>query len=224
MTFEILQARSAGDAPDPLYPTPGPTENSFRLEPGDGVTPLTYDCVSVVATTTLNKATNEVGRADRIKGAITITNSRFVFSCSEFRTGGGLLGYGSAGALVAVTANAISKAAAVRGTRGYTLVGHVRHEWLAGVMAQDYAWKRSPNALKLVLRNPTPEGGTTTLLVFPPNKQPASTIGLELVRRAVRARATLAEGGHRDELETWAGHPVSEPTNDGNGRSWFLPT
>jgi hypothetical protein len=117
MAFEILQARSADDPRDLLYPTPSVAKNSFELEEDDGVIDA-FEASAVISRVLKGERSQETGRAEGINGTVAITGSRLVFACTEFRTGGGMVGYGSVGALVAVTANAVSKAAAVRGTRG----------------------------------------------------------------------------------------------------------
>lgn len=223
MVFEILQARRLDDAADPLYPLPGAQENSFVLEPDDGDEPWTYDCTTVIARTLKGGTSRDVGRAERIRGTVTITDSRFVFACTAFRTGGGYRGYGAAGALVGMAANAVSRAAAARETAGFTLVGHVRHAWLAVVTAQHERWgSKSGNALSLLFADPTEDAGAR-LIAYLPKSQSTAEAGRELVKRAARFKAARETADAQARLLGFANEAPSEPLTSGNGVIWKLP-
>lgn len=224
--FEPLQARSAAEAPDDLYPLPSAGMNSFELEDGDGTNLAWWEAEAVSATIGRRGQVREVARAARIKGAVALTDSRLVFACTEFRTGGGWRGYGLGGAAVAIAANAVSKARSIRETQGFTLVGHVRHEWLGGVTASSSSWGTSAaNAVSLLYADPTGENGICRLNLHFPKQQSTAEIARALLKRAVRWQLadTGLEEPKRAELAAFLAALPSTPTSGGNGRAWTMP-
>jgi hypothetical protein len=225
MVFEILQARSCDDSPDPMYPLPSDRPNAVVLEQDDGAArQATATAVSVEVRKVGSSVT--VAKAENIKGTVTVTDSRVIFACTDFRRGGGWRGYGTAGILTAVAANAISHANAKRSTRGFSLVGHVRYEWLdaGGVTAQGYKWAKSPNAFKITFVDPMDPTNVEVLTFFLENREPALDLGEDLTRRAAFFLADRADGQRRDTLRQFATTLPSEPTGGGNGISWRLPS
>jgi hypothetical protein len=222
--FEMLQARSADDPMDPLYPVPGEQPNSVILEPGDGAA-RQATVTSVLAQVKKGSDTVTVGKADNIKGTVTITDSRVVFACTDFRRGGGWRGYGPAGLLTAATANAVSHAVAKRSTRGFSLVGHVRYEWLGvgGVTAQAYKRGKSQNILKFTFLDPTDSTSVAVMTFYLENRHPAPDLGQDLTGRAATFLAERSEGDRRETLRQFARTLPSKPTSGGNGISWALP-
>jgi hypothetical protein len=65
---------------------------------------------------------------------VYVTNRRTLFVCGEFEKGGGWVGFGLAGVAVALTANVISKRKAANRSAGKIAIGHIRHEWVTGVV------------------------------------------------------------------------------------------
>jgi hypothetical protein len=222
MSFEVLQARSVEDAPDPDYPNPGPAQNSYVSESDDG-TPTLVNVTAVIAAMVSNGG-RELGRAERISGIFAVTDSRAVFSCTEFRTGGGWRGYGGmAGPLMAMTMNAASKAANVRKTRGFTLVGQVRYDWLAVIMAQERRMGASQTALKLTFIGPDEKPTVYTLSVYFDKRYSAVALGEEIARRAIAYKIAHSTGDLNAQFRQFAGSDQSLMLPTGNGKSWKFP-
>jgi hypothetical protein len=222
MTFELLQARSVDDPTDPNYPNPGPAQNSFAPEPNDG-TPTLVNVTAVIGAMVSNGG-RELGRAERISGIFAVTDSRCVFSCTEFRTGGGWRGYGGlAGPLVAMGMNAASKASNVRKTRGFTLVGQVRHEWLAAIMSQEKRMGASQTALKLTFVGPDEKPTVFTLSVYFDKRYPSVELGAEIARRAIAYKIAHSTGELNEQFREFAASDQSLMLPTGNGKSWKFP-
>jgi len=223
IVFEVLQARTVDDAPDPDYPNPGTAQNSYVPEPDDGQ-PTFIPATAVIAKNVSN-GSREVGRAERITALLAVTESRVVFSCTEFRTGGGWRGYGGlAGPLVAVTMNAASRASNVRKTRGYTLVGHVRYGWLAVVLAQDRKLGASQTALKFTFIGPDDVPTVYSLSVYLDRHQSAVALGGDISRRAIDYKIAHSTGDLQARFEEFASGDHSTALPSGHGRVWQFPS
>lgn len=132
LSFNVLAIRSGldtgDDALDPvLSDVSSPDIIDFDAYDGPNV-------VRVVATAVCVMRVRDGGlktltRLRDIKIDIYITDGRLALACVKYDKGGGWVGFGT-GALVAVTANAISKARAARRSRGKVLVGHIRYPWV----------------------------------------------------------------------------------------------
>jgi hypothetical protein len=68
---------------------------------------------------------------------VVVTDRRTAFLTTKFDTGGGHVGFGAAGLVVALSANVISKKRAKRRSDGKVAIGHLRHEWVTGVAWRD---------------------------------------------------------------------------------------
>jgi hypothetical protein len=222
MAFDVLQARSVEDLPDPDYPNPGPEQNTYVPEPDDGQP--TFINVTAVIAERVSDGGRELGRAERIRGVLAVTDSRVVFSCTEFRTGGGWHGYGGlAGPLLAVTMNAASKASNVRKTRGYSLVGQVRYSWLAVILAQERRMGASQTALKFTFLGPDTTPTVYTLSVYLDKRYPAVALGQEIARRAISYKIAHSTGELNVRLQEFANNDQGSALPTGNGRSWQFP-
>lgn len=224
MAFEFLQPRSADDPVDPLFPIPGDRKNSVVLEDGEQVL-ATADAFAVSGTLRADGQNYSLGKVESIAGSVTVTDSRVTFACTDFKRGGGWSGYGAAGIAVAMTANAISNANARRKTRGYTLVSHVRYEWLGagGVTAQPYKWGKSQNVLKLVFIDPTDSSRVGTLQIWLEKREQPTALGQTIAAHAARHLAADASEPLRSELDGIASNPSSTPTAAGNAVFWKIP-
>jgi hypothetical protein len=222
MGFDVLQARSVDDVPDADYPNPGPAQNSYFPEADDGVP--TFVNVTAVIADLVSNGGRELGRAERIAGVLAVTDSRVVFSCTEFRTGGGWRGYGGiAGPLMAMTMNAASKASNVRKTRGFSLVGHVRYSWLAAVMAQERRMGASQTALKFTFLGPDPTPTVYTLSVYLDKRASAVTPGAEIARRATTYKIAHSTGDLNARLQEFGRSDQGAALPTGHGRVWQFP-
>jgi hypothetical protein len=222
MAFEVLQARSVDDVPDQGYPNPGPGHNSYVPEPDDGQ-PTLVDVTAVIADLVSNGG-REIARAERIRGVLAVTDSRVVFSCTEFRTGGGWRGYGGlAGPLMAVTMNAASKASNVHKTRGYTLVGQVRHGWLAAVVAHERKLGASQTALKFTFVGPDTTPTVYTLTVYMDKRYSSMTLGDEITRRAIAYKVTHSTGDLNARFQEFGRADQGSALPLGHGKVWKFP-
>jgi hypothetical protein len=222
MPFDVLQARSVDDVATHDYPNPGSAPNSYLPETNDGQ-PTLINVTAVIANLVSNGG-RELARAERITGVLAVTDSRVVFSCTEFRTGGGWSGYGGlAGPLMAVTLNAASKASNVRKTRGFTLVGHVRYSWLAAILAQERKMGASQTALKFTFLGPDTTPTVYTLAVYLDKRCPAVDLGREIARRAIAYKVAHSTGELNARLQEFGETNQGLALPTGNGRSWQLP-
>jgi hypothetical protein len=132
MAFNILTIRT-GEADDGrLYPVLGDEHSMVELEPLDGAV-LSLAAVGVSVSENVGGQLKQLIRYKEIKADILITESRVVVACSKYEKGGGWIGFGGGGAVVALGLNAVSKARAAHRRKGKMLVGHVRYQWLSQV-------------------------------------------------------------------------------------------
>jgi hypothetical protein len=222
MAFDVLQARSVDDVPDQGYPNPGPGQNSYVPEPDDGQ-PTLINVTAVIADLVSNSG-REIARAERIRGVLAVTDSRVVFSCTEFRTGGGWRGYGGlAGPLMAVTMNAASKVSNVHKTRGYTLVGQVRYGWLAAVVAYERKLGASHTALKFTFVGPDTTPTVHTLTAYVDKRFPSMTLGDEITRRAIAYKVAHSTGDLNARFQEFGRADQGSALPLGHGKVWKFP-
>lgn len=137
MSFNILTIRTGEETgDDALYPLLSDPSDPGLIAP-DG-----YDgpnSVTVVATgvrvVALGDPVKTLVRLRDVKIDVCVTDGRVTLACEKYDKGGGWVGFGAGGLLVAVTANAVSKARAASRSRGKVLVGHVRYRWVKAVGA-----------------------------------------------------------------------------------------
>ena len=110
-----------------------------------------------------------------------VTDSRVALACEMYDKGGGWVGFGAGGLLVAVTANAVSKARAASRSRGKVLVGHVRYPWLKSVGASTQSGFGTSEAIRLEYSDKLPGGPVTELVERP---CPRTSTRLCLLRRS----------------------------------------
>ncbi|MEN3541061.1 hypothetical protein AAH991_38515 [Microbispora sp. ZYX-F-249] len=65
---------------------------------------------------------------------VVVTDRRTAFLTTRFDTGGGWIGFGAVGLTLSIAANAVSKHRAAKRSAGKVAIGHVRHEWLTGLL------------------------------------------------------------------------------------------
>jgi len=124
-----------------------------------------------------------------VKIDVYITDGRLALACEKYDKGGGWVGFGGAGLLVAVTANAVSKARAASRRRGRILVGHIRYPWLKSVGASSKSGWASSEAIRLGYSE---KGSGATVhklleLTLPKNID-AALVAQEIVHRAAAYR------------------------------------
>ena len=147
----ILKIRATDDIADGrLNPVPaqGPGGWLIERESGDGDRPVLLPVTGVALQEVLPGGCKTLLRASKISGTLYITDCRVAFACENYDTGSRHWGIG-AGAIVALAADGISKAAAAHRRKGKILVGHTRYPWLRFVAAKPKRGYGSINELRL---------------------------------------------------------------------------
>jgi hypothetical protein len=229
MSFNVLSVRSYGEGDDgALYPllsdlsAPGP----IALDGYDG-----GDVKNFVATAVqvleVGKTPPTLIRLRQVKIDVYLTDGRLALACEKYDKGGGWVGFGGAGALVAVTANAVSKARAASRSRGKVLVGHIRYSWVKAVGATSKTGFLSEEAIRVEYAEKC--GGVTVrklLQLTLPRNTDATLVAQELARRAATYR--LANGTQlADEARAkFAALQQAEPLQPPSGKFAFyqMPT
>lgn len=208
MSFNVLTIRSGLDTgDDALYPTvsdaSGPA--NITLDARDG-----HQVMNVVATAVRVLETGPAGlktlvKMQEVKIDVYVTDSRLALACQKYDKGGGWVGFGAGGLLVAVTANAVSKARAASRSRGKVLVGHVRYPWLKSVGASSKSGFASSEAIRLEYSEKHSGGRVCKLveLTFPKNID-ATLVAQEITRRAAVYRLANYPGMPPEEKAKFA--------------------
>ena len=144
-----------------------------------------------------------IGRFSDIAAAVVITNVRVAIACTKYDKGGGWRPMSLGGLAVAATANAVSKARAKRRSRGKTLVGHVRYEWLTTVDAKDRTGFGSKNTLSLIFRDPIDQSGLLGLTFILEKHQPATDLASAIAVQAAQYKASVAVDDGRRATNCW---------------------
>jgi hypothetical protein len=138
MPFNVLTIRSGlntGD--DALYPilSDASRPEVVALDDYDGPNGqhLTASAVHIIEVR--DGALKTLIRLRDVKIDVYITDGRVALACEKYDKGGGWVGFGGVGLMVAVTANVVSKARAAGRSRGKVLVGHIRYPWVKAVGA-----------------------------------------------------------------------------------------
>lgn len=205
MAFNVLTIRDAADdGSDAMYPVVG-DESLVRLSEADGDVDRLVATAIEVREVVQNSQRKLLSLRD-VKLEVFLTASRVAIACVKYDKGGGWVGFGGAGAAVALTANVVSKARAARRRRGKVLVGQVRHQWLAAVgYKPKTGWLSSEEVrLHIVDGTATPPRALLVDLTLPKNVD-AAAVAQSIVRSAAayRLRAdTSFQNAERATFET----------------------
>jgi hypothetical protein len=190
--FNVLTIRSGLDTgDDALYPAlsdlSGPEIIVLDRQDGQHVTRLVATAVRVLEVR--EGGLKQLVRLREVKIDVFVTDSRVALACEKYDKGGGWVGFGPGGVLVAVTANAVSKARAASRRRGKVLVGHVRYPWLKSVGASTKSGFATSEAIRLEYSEKLPGGRVIKLveLTLPKNID-ATLVAQEIARRAANYR------------------------------------
>jgi hypothetical protein len=225
MVFTIAQVRSPDDPEDELFPLPGPTPNSVVPLLGEGAF-SSFKVEGIWTESKTNGETTELGQTGEVKAELLVSDQRVAIACTHFQNGGGWHGYGTAGAAFAVIANGTGNAVAHNQTRGTSLVGHVRHEWIVGVIARDRKGWGSNNYVEILLWDPPLPGSRSLskLHVQLDRKTLASPAAQLIASRAASVKAAVQpEGSLRDSLLTYAQSPVCKVLATTGARTYSIP-
>jgi hypothetical protein len=203
VSFNVLTIRSGLDTgDDALYPAvsdaSGPANITLDARDGQHVMQVVATSVRVLEVGSAGLKT--VVKLQEVKIDVYVTDSRLALACQKYDKGGGWVGFGTGGVLVAVTANAVSKARAASRSRGKVLVGHVRYPWLKAVGASSKSGFASSEAIRLEYSENHSGGPMHKLveLTLPKNID-ATLVAQEITRRAAAYR-----------LANYPGMPVEE--------------
>jgi zinc-ribbon domain len=191
VSFNVLTIRSGLDSGnDALYPvlSDATAPEIIALDRYDGP-----NAVKVVATSVrvleAGSSLKTLVKLNDVKIDIYITDGRVALACEKYDKGGGWVGFGGAGVLVAVTANAVSKAMAAKRSRGKVLVGHVRYPWLRNVGATSKSSFVTAEAIRLEYAEKLPSGVVRKMLELTlPKNIDATLVAQEITRRAAAFR------------------------------------
>ena len=191
MSFNVLAIRSGLDTEDDtLHPILSDAAQP-ELIALDG-----YDGTNVVRTVATAVCVRQVGdrglrtlvKLQDVKIDIYITDGRLALACEKYDKGGGWVGFG-AGAVIAITANAVSKARAASRSRGKVLVGHIRYPWLKAVGASSKTGFASAEAIRVEYTERISGASVRKVLdlTLPKNIE-ATLVAEEIARRAAAFR------------------------------------
>jgi hypothetical protein len=212
MEYSILAIRSAEEDDGRLYPIPGHEANQVQVEEWDGE-PLRLLANRAQVSELVAGSWRTRQRVKDVKLAVMITDSRVVVCCSKFDKGGGWIGFGGAGAAVALAANGVSKARAAHRRRGKMLVGQVRYPWLRCVGFKPKTGWTSNEAIRLGVSVKSRDGAVHEIyldLALPKNVDSAA-VARAIVARAARYRLAhtgLDSDAHRSRFEELAEGPT----------------
>lgn len=192
MSFNVLTVRSGLDtADDALYPALSdvsvPEVIALGRQDGQPVTRVVATAVRVLEARA--GGLKQLVSLRDVKIDVFVTDSRVALACEKYDKGGGWVGFGAGGLLVAVTANAVSKARAASRSRGKVLVGHVRYPWLKSVGAATKSGFGTSEAIRLEYSDKLSGGPVIKLveLTLPKNID-ATLVAQEIARRAANYR------------------------------------
>lgn len=187
MSFNVLTIRSGLDTGnDALYPVlsdaTAPEIIALDRYDGPNVVKVAATAVRVLEA---GSSLKTLVKLSEVKIDVYITDGRVALACEKYDKGGGWVGFGGAGVLVAVTANAVSKAMAAKRSRGKVLVGHVRYPWLKMVGAASKSSFVTAEAIRLEYAEKLPGGVVRKMLELTlPKNIDATLVAQEITRRA----------------------------------------
>lgn len=192
MSFDVLAIRSGLDSGDDVrYPALSDTSGPgiIAMEPYDGPNVTRVVATAVTVMRVGNPGLKTLTRLRDVKIDVYITDGRLALACEKYDKGGGWVGFGGAAFLVAVAANAVSKARAASRSRGKVLAGHIRYPWLKAVGASSKSGFTSTEAIRLEyseMLSGTPVRKLIELTL--PKNIDATLVASEIVRRAAAYR------------------------------------
>ena len=191
MSFNVLAIRSGLDTgDDALHPvlSDASSPDIIDFDAYDGPNVMRVVATALCVMRVRDGGLKTLTRLRDVKIDIYITDGRLALACVKYDKGGGWVGFGT-GALVAVTANAVSKARAARRSRGKVLVGHIRYPWLKSVGASSKLGFTSSEAIRLEYSEMLSDGPVRSLLELTlPKNIDATLVAGEIARRAASYR------------------------------------
>jgi len=226
--FTIVDETSDDDSLYPVLSEPG-AAYPVETTPSDG------NVAHVVAINArVLEGTGSAGLAvtqklpPKLKWDVLITDERVIVYCTKFDKGGGWWGTG-AGALIAVTANVVSKARAAYRRKGKVLVGQIRYPWIKQLLAHPKAgWKSNETIRIAVDGKPGGDGHRYMILELTlPSQVDALSVSHAIATRAARFRLAhdpKMSDDERANFEAIANGPRKGVENSpgSNGSAWAI--
>ena len=191
VSFNVLAIRSGLDVGNgALYPVLSDASQPglIALDAYDGPNVITTVATAVCVMQVANGSLKSLIRLRDVKIDVYITDGRLALACEKYDKGGGWVGFGT-GAVVALAANAVSKARAASRSRGKVLVGHVRYPWLKAVGASSKSGFASTEAIRLEYSEKLSAASVLKLVELTlPRSFDATLVAEEIARRAAAFR------------------------------------
>jgi hypothetical protein len=214
VSFNVLTIRTGGETGnEALFPVlSDPSQPQI-------IAPDRYDgpnIVRVVATAVRVAAAGEqvktLVQLRDVKIDVYVTDGRLAIACEKYDKGGGWVGFGGAGAMVAITANAVSKMRAASRSRGKVLVGHVRYPWVKTVGASSKSGMLSSEAIRLEFCEKLPGGTARKMIELTlPKNIDATLLAQDITRRVAAYRLAHYPDIGQEERVKFAGLSQAPP-------------
>jgi hypothetical protein len=203
VSFNVLTIRSGQDnGSDALYPvlSDASSPEIIALDDYDGANVVKIVATAVSVLQVASPSLKTLVRLREVRIDVYITDGRLALACEKYDKGGGWVGFGGAGLLIAVTANTVSKVRAANRSRGKVLVGQVRYPWMQAVGASSKSGFGSNEAIRLEYSEKI--SGTVVRklveLTLPKNID-ATMVAQDITRRAAAFRLNYYPGMSADE-------------------------
>jgi hypothetical protein len=191
VSFNVLTIRNGAEAGgDALYPALSDADQPGIIAPdsydGGNITSFVATAVRVFEVAATARTLIKL-REVRIE--VYVTDGRLALACEKYDKGGGWTGFGAGGVLVAVTANAVSKARAAKRSRGKVLVGQIRYPWVKAVGATSKTGFATDEAIRIEYAEKS--GGSVVrkmLELTLPKNTDAKLVAQDVARRVARYR------------------------------------
>jgi hypothetical protein len=208
VSFNVLAIRSGLDTEDgTLHPilSDASQPELIALDAFDGTNVAKAVATAVCVMQVGDRGLRTLVKLRDVKIDLYITDGRLALACEKYDKGGGWVGFG-AGAVVAITANAVSKMRAASRSRGKVLVGHIRYPWLKAVGASSKTGFASTEAIRLEYTERISGASVRKVLELTlPKNIDATLIAEEIARRAATFRLAYYPDMKPDEQARFAG-------------------
>jgi len=191
VSFNVLTIRTGAETgDDALYPALSEPDQPglIALDSYDG-----GNIVSIVATAVrvleIAATSRTLIKLREVRIDVYVTDGRIALACEKYDKGGGWTGFGVGGVLVAVTANAVSKARAASRSRGKVLVGQIRYPWVKAVGATSKTGFGTDEAIRIEFAEKS--GGSVVRKVLEltlPKNIDATLVAQDVARRVATYR------------------------------------
>lgn len=199
MPTDLFRPRSPSDPAHPMLALPGSAPGTVALEADDG-NAVSYIAYEVFVDVTDGRTTSRIFYGVDLRDTLVVTDSRVVFASTKL-------------------------VKAFKGTRGQTVTGHVRYEWLEGLDGASFQFtliKARPSYLRLFARDPADPDWLFVAAFLLGRSVGGKDVAADVARRAdARRRQTLgadAAGFATSELHNGGTRWLAQNTGSENFR------